>query len=350
MTPVERVKAILNHEKPDYVPFTIYESKVVGLPYGDELMAMDICMLRRIASYGMSSFEQSYESKNEALPNGHTLCSTVIHTPKGDLSYKDELTEMTTWHSEYMFKDENDYDKLIWHYSHMDVYPIHEERRADFLEDAKNEKVFVRDNVPHEPYQDIIDMIMGPETFCYEWMDNRERMLELLEIMRALYRKTFPIAAESPFKLIGQGGNATPEIIGRQGFRDFYMYEHAEAAQHLHAAGKLLSSHFDACNGPIMDLIAEDAVDMVEAYDAAMSPGVKEATECFGDKILSLHFPSAWQMHDEEQIVKDTIGLIEAAKDPSRLIIGTTEDMPFDRYVPVVRGILKGIREYGRIS
>ena len=55
-------------------------------------------------------------------------------------------------------------------------------------------------------------------------------------------------------------------------------------------------------------------------------------------------------MHDEKQIEQDTLRLIEAAKDPRRLIIGITEDAPMDRYVPIVRGIMKGIRSFGRLK
>ena len=43
MTPAERVKAVYHHETPDYVPFTIYETKVKGRPYEKELMDLDIC-------------------------------------------------------------------------------------------------------------------------------------------------------------------------------------------------------------------------------------------------------------------------------------------------------------------
>ena len=128
------------------------------------------------------------------------------------------------------------------------------------------------------------------------------------------------------------------------------MREYDDAYAVLHPAGKLLGTHLDGRNGLIMDLIAEAKLDYIEAYDPVMSPGVAKATEIFGDKLLSLHFPSAWQTHDEKQIVKDTIGLIEAAKDPGRLIIGITEDAPMDRYVPIVRGIMRGIHEFGPLK
>ena len=156
--------------------------------------------------------------------------------------------------------------------------------------------------------------------------------------------------AESPFELVNYGGNAAPEIVGREGFQAFYMREHREAAEVISPAGKLLGSHMDGCNAPIMDLIGEDTLDYIEAYDPVMSPGVGEAQRALGDRVLSLHFPSAWQTHSEEQVVRDTIGLIEDAADPQRLIIGITEDMDMDRYVPVIRGIMRGIRAYGRIG
>ena len=177
-----------------------------------------------------------------------------------------------------------------------------------------------------------------------------KKLVELINRMRRVYRQTYAITAGDPFEIVNQGGNPTPEIIGREGYRDFYLREYADAYEVVHPAGKLLGTHLDACNAPIMDLIAEAKLDYIEAYDPVMSPGVAEATRVFGDKLLSLHFPSAWQMHDEKQIIKDTLSLIEAAKDPRRLIIGITEDAPMDRYVPIVRGIMAGIREYGRLD
>ena len=51
MTPAERVKAVYHWQTPDYVPFTIYETKVKGRFYERELMDLDICCIRRISSY-----------------------------------------------------------------------------------------------------------------------------------------------------------------------------------------------------------------------------------------------------------------------------------------------------------
>ncbi len=351
MTPSERVRAVYHHKTPDYVPFTIYETKVKGRPYERELMDLDICCIRRVSSYVI---KQRGDVTNEAhrteLPNGRYALRSVRHTPFGSLSKTEEYDDITVWTREYPFKDESDYEKLYYLFDNQEAVPAYDALRPDSTEDAKNGAVFVRTHLPHEPVSDLLGYIMGPEAYCYEWMDNRNRLLTLIDKMRRVYSQTYPITAGDPFEIVNQGGNPTPEIIGREGYREFYMREYADAYRVIHPAGKLLGTHLDACNGPIMDLIAEAQLDYIEAYDPVMSPGVYEATRVFGDKLLSLHFPSAWQTHDEKQIARDTIGLIEAAKDPRRLIIGITEDAPMERYVPIVRGIMAGIREFGPLK
>ena len=351
MTPSERVKAVYHRQTPDYVPFTIYETKVKGRPYEKELMDLDICCIRRVSSYRIvQEGDVSTETHRSALSAERGTLRSVTHTPFGDLAKTEQYDAITVWTQEYPFKGEEDYDKLYYLFDHQRAVPDYEALCESCREDAKNASVLVRTHLPHEPVSDLIGYIMGPETYCYEWMDNRDKLLALIERMRRVYRQTYSITANDPFEIVNQGGNPTPQIIGREGFRLFYMREYADAYDVIHAAGKFLGTHLDACNAPIMDLIAESKLDYIEAYDPVMSPGVAEATRVFGDKLLSLHFPSAWQMHDEKQIEQDTLRLIEAAKDPRRLIIGITEDAPMDRYVPIVRGIMKGIRSFGRLK
>ena len=242
MTPSERVRAVYHRESPDYVPFTIYETKVAGRPYERELMDLGICCIRRLESFRIvQEGEVTVEKTRTDLPGGHYILRSVTHTPFGDLSKTEEYDAITAWTSEYPFKDESDYEKLCYLFDNQRAVPRYDALTADCEEDTKKGSVLVRTHLPHEPVSDLLGYIMGPETWCYEWMDNR-------------------------------------------------------------------------------------------------------------DKLLSLHFPSAWQLHDEKQIAKDTIGLIEAAKDPRRLIIGITEDAPMDRYVPIVRGIMAGIREFGPLK
>ena len=78
MTPAERVKAVYHRETPDYVPFTIYETKVKGRPYEKELMDLDICCIRRLSSYRIEQGgDVTIETQTTQLPNGHRLDAGV---------------------------------------------------------------------------------------------------------------------------------------------------------------------------------------------------------------------------------------------------------------------------------
>ena len=351
MTPYERYMAVFHREKPDYVPFAIYETKVVGRPYEKELTALDILMIRRKVAYRVWSDESYIEEKScFTRPNGDVERHFVVHTPKGNLSYANITNAVTSWTTEFPFKDEADYEKLSCIYRSIKYAPAYENLTDGLRENEKKGNVLMRVHLPAEPMQEMFSSVFGAEQFCYEWMDNRDKMLELIDILHEKYKIMYDLTAPVPVELINQGGNVTPEVIGREGFQKYYMPEYEEAAKRMHPRGKLLGCHLDACNGPIMDLIAETPLDYIEAYDPGMSPPVKEASRIFKDKVLSLHFPSAWQMHSEEQIIEDTLRIIGEAADPSRLIIGITEDMPYDRYVPVIRGIMRGIEKFGKLN
>lgn len=351
MTPYERYMAVFHREKHDYVPFAIYETKVMGRPYEKELTDLDILMIRRKICYRIYSDESRIEPLEAyEKPNGDKVERFAVRTPEGDLTYTNVTNRITSWTTERAFKDEDDYRKLAAIYRSIKYAPAYENLTDGLRENERKGNVLLRVHLPAEPMQELFSSVFGAENFCYEWMDNRGRMLELMEILHEKYREMYAISAAAPVELINQGGNVTPEVVGRDGFRRYYMPEYEEAARLMHPAGKYLGCHLDACNGPIMDLIAETPLDYIEAYDPGMSPPVREASRIFGDKILSLHFPSAWQMHSEEQVVEDTLRLIDEAADPARLIIGITEDMPFDRYVPVISGIMRGIEKYGKLS
>ena len=94
MTPSERVRAVYHRQTPDYVPFTIYETKVKGRPYEKELMDLNICCIRRISSYRIvQEGEVNVALHRSELPGGHSALRSVTHTPFGDLTKTEESDE-----------------------------------------------------------------------------------------------------------------------------------------------------------------------------------------------------------------------------------------------------------------
>lgn len=57
------------------------------------------------------------------------------------------------------------------------------------------EDIIFRAAMPYEPMQEIINVIMGVETFCYEWAANRDEVLKLYDALVEERRNIYPIVA-----------------------------------------------------------------------------------------------------------------------------------------------------------
>lgn len=253
-----------------------------------------------------------------------------------------EVNETSTWLREYLFKSPEDYSKLVYLINSMEAVPNYA-RAEHAVENCGSDSV-IRDGFPLEPLQQLISAhYMSMNDFCLEWYDNRDEVLKLHEAFTALNRTIYPIVAKSPVKFANYGGNVIPQIIGRQVFQEYYMPHYEEAAEIMHKNGKLIGSHFDSDNTPIMDLIADTPLDYIEAYDPGISPPLSEAFKAFGDKIIWINWSSAWHLSSPSQAVEYTRELIRQTQGNPRFLIGITEDIPADRFMPLLSYIMDGI-------
>ena len=328
MTPAQRVYAVLRGEIPDQVPFTVYEYMMNGFSFAPSLREQGVCVVQRLSSAKVV-YPNVQERSETVYVDGRKHVRTIFRTPCGDLTTLTEPAGLTSWTREHMFKSPEDYKKMAFLFSDMQVTPRYGELAEEAALDRAERDVIFRDDIGLEPLQKIINC-MGTLEFCYEWMDNRDEILKLYAILREKARLVYPIIAASPFRFSNYGGNVTPEIIGRETFEEYYMPVYEEAAEVFRRHGKKLGVHFDADNTTIMDLIGRTPLDYVEAYDISMSPDVATAMGLWPDKILWLNWPSGWQCHSGDEIVQDTRKILEQAKDRSRFIIGITEDIPAD--------------------
>jgi len=248
---------------------------------------------------------------------------------------------------EYMFKSPDDYKKLEFWVK--DRIITENTNYAEALKiDREEQDIVVRNDIGLEPLQEII-RTMGTNEFCIEWMDNRDEILKLYDIICEQRRKAYEIVANSPFRFSNYGGNVTPVIIGREGFEKYYMPVYEEACEVFHKHGKKIGCHLDADNTVITDLVAQTNLDYIEAYDAGVGPSLEEASNIWPDKVIWLNWPSGWQYHSYEEIIADTKMLIDTMKDKQKLIMGVTEDIPNTIQERNLNAILDAVDLYGGI-
>ena len=345
MTPKERVMTALRREQPDKVPFTVYEYRIPQCTVERELRNQGLCIVQRMRSYKLfypNVIEKSYGYVDEK--NRHVI-RTVYSTPLGDLSVLTEPADFTSWKHEYLFKSEDDYKKLLFILKDFTVMPNYDSvsQKVKMLGDD----FVVRDQLLLEPLQALISDYMGTETFCYQWMDNRDMVMELYDALLENSRKVFKIVAEGPLEFANLGGNVTPTVIGADTFRKYYVPVYNEAAELLHKRNKLIGCHFDADNTTIMEDIGKTSLDYIEAYDAGISPPVKAAREKWPEKVLWINWPSSWHLLDADSVYQKTKLLLDEASPCNGFIIGITEDIPEDRWQRNFKTIMNAIEDYG---
>lgn len=342
-SPYNSVMAMLRGERPDKIPFTVYDDMLPQCDTERTLRNRGLCIVKRMTSYKVHHPNVKSTSFHYTDENGRALVRGIYSTPFGDLSTLTE-TVGSSWTHEFMFKTPDDYKALL--YIIQDTYIEPDYYNPIRTVACLGEDFIVRDQIPLEPIQAIISSYMGTETFCYEWLDNRDEVLKLYAALVDMNRKTYNVIANGPLEFANYGGNVVPQIIGRENFKKYYIPNYNEAAEILHKKGKLIGSHLDADNTIIMDLVSETDLDYIEAYDPGISPKVEEACKSWPNKVLWLNWPSPWHLVSEEQAKIRTLDMIRQSTNSKGFIIGITEDVPEDRWKGLYVAIMDAIDEF----
>ena len=344
-TPASLVMTALHGDIPQQIPFTVYAEKIPQCTVERDLRNRGLCIVKRIPSYKLYRPNVRCEAYHYTDEKGRKLVRTVYSTPYGDLSTVTESAGFTVWRHEYMFKSPDDYKALLFLIRDTVLEPNYDEIAK--LAAELGEDFVLRDTLGLEPLQTFVSSLyFSMESFCIEWMDNRDEILKLYEAQCKLSRQIYQIVANGPLAFANYGGNVTPQVIGVDTFRKYYVPHYNEAAAVLHEKGKLIGCHFDADNTPIMDAIGETDLDYIEAYDPGISPPVKVARQAWQDKVLWINWPSASHLEPVEQVKAKTKQILSEAAPGNGFLIGITEDVPRDRWQRNFIAIMEAIEEH----
>lgn len=343
MTPQAHVERVLAGEAVDRVPFTMYEVKVHPCEAERRLRNRGMCIVNRVDA--VRSVRPNVTVREEVTINqGKRLVRTIYETPVGSVSTLQEPAGFTTWHHERMFKSPDDYKVLRFLIEDEQFLPNYA-AVAKAMAAYGGDGVF-RANMGSEPLQALISGIyMGMERFCMEWMDNRDEIMALYELIVGKRREIYPLVAASPVPTANYGGNVTVEIIGLKTFEDLYLPHYNEAAQVMHQHGKLLGCHFDANCKLMAPAIARSGLDYIEAFtpapDTDMTLG--EARAAWPDKIIWMNFPSSLHLKPDNEVRAATVSLLNEVDSTDGLIMGITEDIPEHRWRDSCHAIMDGL-------
>ncbi len=344
MTPTEKVMISLRGGHSDCVPFTIYESKIPQCQAEREMRNLGLCIVNRTVP-AFKTCLPNVKIKSETWDeNGTTMTRTWYETPVGNLTSLSEGAGFTTWIHEKMFKGPDDY-KILRFLLADEVYtPCYETFKK--AEEAFGEDILLRAGFGLEPLQTLISSVyIDMQDFCVEWMDNRDELLKLYDIIVEKHRKIYPLVAESPASHANYGGNVVASLIGPEVFKKYYLPHYNEAAEFMHKHGKFIGTHLDGNCRLIASTVAESALDYIEAFTPAPDTDMtlKEARQSWPDKTLWLNFPSSQHLLPDQELRKKTIELLDELDSMDGIIMGITEDIPESRWRKSCRAIMDGL-------
>ncbi len=344
MNPRERVLAVLRGERPDKVPFTVYECMIPQCAVERRLREDGLCIINRhqqgYASWSEGATSESYHYSEDGRPR----VRTVTRTPVGEVSTVYQPAGFTNWTLEREFKGPDDYKVLMYLVEHKVYRPAYEafERAEAWMGDD----VLLRAGVGSNPLHRIMGW-MGLETFAVEWAERRDEVLKLEAVMRGNRRQVYDILAKAPITHANYGGNEVPEVMGLERFREFVAPCLDECAAIFHEHGKWLGSHLDGNNRLWAAEVAATGLDYVEAFTPAPDTDMTlaEALDAWPDKVLWINFPSSLHARGMDKLREAAREFVELGRQTGRVIIGITEDMPKGRWQQNLLAISEAINE-----
>ena len=348
MTPRARVERALRGGHADRVPFTIYECIIPQCAAERAMRNRGLCIVNRLPVFhthrpNVRTTEQTW------WENGRKLTRTEHETPLGKLSTLTEDGGFTSWRHDLLLKRPEDYAAIRFFLRDEIYAPAYAEFAC--AQTAFGEDAIFRANFGLEPLQELISGgVMTMERFCEEWMERRDEVLSLYEILVENRRKIYPLVAQSPAAHANYGGNVTPEIIGDRVFEDYYVPHYHEAAEIMHRHGKLIGCHFDANNHLIAAAIAGTPLDYIEAFTPAPDTDMTlaAARAAWPGKVLWLNFPSSVHLRPDTEVEQTAVDLLSQAGSIDGLLMGITENMPPERWQDSCRAIMDGLDRHAR--
>lgn len=329
-TPRERVLAVLAGETPDRVPFVIWDNKLPSPEIEKRLLELGACIV--VKSTVWHQRLEGVEVRRETLPadaDGRPRVCTVYKTPAGELSTVHVQQPGTSWEEKHPFGSEADYDAIEALLQARRYAPAFDAfRQAD---DRYPGRCLARPATVHSPLHEVIYDLMGIESFCLEWADNRDRVLRLVELMTANVNARVRLLVESPARLCVIDGNTETSIVGPGLYREFYLPHIERACGVLHAAGKSAGAHLDGNNRLIAEDVAGAPLDFIESFTPPPDCDLPlaEARRRWPGKTLIVNFPSSLHLGGAEAVRRHARELLAGGAGDGRwFIMGVIEDVP----------------------
>jgi len=191
------------------------------------------------------------------------------------------------------------------------------------------------------PYQKLLLELAGAETFLVDLALDPEPVEELMEAIGKRFKEQVEMMAESDAEVIWMPDNITVDMTSPKAFRKYHLDYYQYCVKCAHQAGKVVAAHFDGKIKPLIPLIQESGIDIVESVSEERiggDLGYFGAQEALPDKVILPNFPANLSYESDDAVRTYIREMREKVGDRS-FMLQISEDLPdgtWTRMIPLI--------------
>ena len=257
----ERLEAFWCGEKPDRIPYTIYQNEwrhTQHDPAWQALFEAGLGVTWRVPS--VKVIRRDIEFRQETYTeNGRVFTRRAMITPVGEIS----TVSAEGWTQKYWLETREDYGGMIYIAKNTQYAPDY----AGFL--VKQEQIkpygIALIAAGRTPLQTILVDYVGLENFAYHLYDYAAEVAELYDALLTGFRRQVELIAGGPGRFVSVLENFTAETMGPVRFAQYHLPVYKELFPVLQQSGKIVGTHYDGKLACCKDLIASAPIDLIES-------------------------------------------------------------------------------------
>lgn len=338
----ERLEAFWAGERPDRIPYTIYEWEWQNQrddPAWEQMFRDGLGVTFHVSPFRTETrnVEVVYEEYTEA---GVPMSRQIQRTPVGEITQ----TWAKGWRRKYLVETPEDYRVMTYIVRNTAYTPTYE----GFLETESKYAPYgvALSSIGRTPLQSILVDYVGLEHFAFHLADFADEMRVLYDALLVNFRAAVEIAAKGPGRFVSNLENFTAESLGPRRYKQFLLPVYEECFPILHDAGKIVGTHYDGRTASCKQLIASSPIDLIESLTEPNEGDqlLDEARAAWPDKLFWCNIQVGDYLLPPEKLHDRVLDLVRRGSvNGSRLAFEVSEHIPanWKESMPVVLAALK---------
>jgi hypothetical protein len=341
----ERIEAFWSGERPDQIPYTIYQNEwrhTADDPAWQQLFEDGLGVTWYLPPF-RTEFHDVEIVDEEYVDGGRRMRRQVQRTPVGEVY----ATWAEGWHQKYFLETPEDYRVMTHIVEHTDVTPQYEAYRT--WEEGLPPYCIAIPIIGRTPLQTILVDFAGLKNFGWHLFEYEEEVRELYDALLQKFRRIVEIAAQGPGRYVSNLENFTADTLGPRRYEEFLLPVYEECFPMLHEAGKIVGCHYDGRTASCRKQIARAPIDLIESLTPPPEGDqtLAEARTAWPDKLFWSNINVSCYDLPPQELKKLVLERVqEAAPDGRGLAFEVSEQYPanWKESMPVVLEALKETR------